>query len=246
VAVLVGTALVIASACVTNNYIDRSIDQKMTRTRRRPTATGSIGAAQALSYATVLGAAGVITLLIGVNTLTTLIGVTAWFIYVVCYGVAKRRSVHGTLIGSIAGAAPPVAGYTAATNQLDMAALLLFIILVCWQMAHFYAIAIYREKDYRAAGIPVLPIVRGNYQTKIQIVLYVIGFAAAGGLLTILGYTGYIFLAVLAVGSLWWLASGLRGFTVSNSRQWARQMFWLSLVVMVVLSVMLPLGAWLP
>jgi len=160
-ATLAGTSLVIAAACVYNNYIDRNIDKRMARTKKRALVQGTISGKHALIFATMLGVLGFALLLAYTNTLVTVIGVIAFIDYVVLYGISKRRSVYGTIVGSISGAAPIVAGYVAVTNQFDLGALLLFFILVYWQMPHFYGIAMYRFDDYKAAGIPVLPVQKG-------------------------------------------------------------------------------------
>jgi len=179
IAMLVGISFVIASACVFNNYIDRDIDKFMARTKKRALPTGIISGRNALLYAIVLGVIGFSLLLFYTNLLTTFVGFVGFFVYIVLYGISKRRSVYGTIVGSIAGAVPPVVGYVAVTNNFDMGALLLFLILVIWQMPHFYAIAIFREDDYAAASIPVLPIKQGIKATKIHMVLYIAAFLIA-------------------------------------------------------------------
>ena len=153
-----GSSLIIASACVFNNYIDRDIDSKMTRTKNRTLVRGAVPDPIALLYGSLLGVIGFGVLIIYTNVLTVLVGATGMFFYVVMYSIWKRRSPYGTLVGSISGAVPPVAGYSAVTNSLDVGALILFLVLVFWQMPHFYAIAIRRREEYKEAGIPVLPV----------------------------------------------------------------------------------------
>lgn len=243
---LFGTALIIASACVVNNYIDRKIDIKMARTSMRALAVGKISIRSALIYALVLGVLGFWTLATYTNWLTFWLGVLAYFMYTLVYGLAKRRSIHGTLVGSISGALPPVAGYTAVTGQIDLGAVLVFVIYVVWQMPHFYAIAIYRLKDYRSAGLPVWPVVKGIRSTKIQIAGYIIAFVLANILLTFYGYTGVIFILVILIAALRWLSLATKGFKVTNDIKWAKQGFRASLLVILVLDVMLSVGAILP
>jgi protoheme IX farnesyltransferase len=238
-AVVGGTALVIASACVFNNVIDRDIDKKMTRTAERALVKGTIAVKSAFIYASLLGAIGFAALLIGTNVLTTLLGIIGFISYVVFYGVAKRRSVHGTLVGTIPGAMPLVSGYTAATGRFDTAALLLFLIMVFWQMPHFYSIAIYRLKDYAAAGLPVMPVKRGIRTTKIQIMFYVLAFAVACALLTLFGYTGIVFVISMTLVSLYWLYLGIKGWQAKDDTKWARGMFGFSLVALLILSLLL-------
>jgi heme o synthase len=245
-AALSGTALVIASACVFNNYIDRGIDAKMARTKKRALVSGLVSSQSALTYATMLGLLGFSILIVYTNALTVYLGLVALFTYVVLYGISKRRSVHGTVVGSIAGALPPVAGYTAVTNHLDSGALLLFLILVFWQMPHFYAIAIYRFKDYKAASLPVLPVKYGMRAAKLQIVIYTFVFTITTILLTVFGYTGYIFAIVMALVGLYWLSKGIQSFKATDDATWARGMFGTSLIVILCLAIMLSVGTILP
>jgi protoheme IX farnesyltransferase len=173
------------------------------------------------------------------------IGLIAFLDYVVFYGVAKRSSRYGTQVGSIAGAAPVTAGYCAAYGHFNLAAAILFIILVLWQMPHFYAIAINRLKDYKTANIPVLPAVKSIAVTKKEILIYITGFILANIALTVAGYAGFIYLMVMSVLGLAWLGLGLKGFKKS-SKVWARQMFICSLVVILFLSIMLSIGSVVP
>jgi len=245
-ATLAGISLVIASACVINNFIDRHIDQQMARTRQRALVSGQISGQNALIYASVLGVAGFSLLALYTNLLTVAIGLIGFLDYVVLYSIAKRRSVQGTVIGSISGATPIVAGYTAVTGRFDSGALVLFMIMVLWQMPHFYAIAMYRFKDYSNAHLPVLPVKKGMYQTKRQILSYIAAFTISTSLLTAFGYTGYTYLVVMLSVGLVWFLKGLQGFKTSQSEQWARQMFFLSLIVVMVLSATVATGAVLP
>jgi protoheme IX farnesyltransferase len=245
-ATIFGTCLVIASACVINNYIDRGIDKQMVRTKRRALVTGKISGPAALAYGVVLGVAGFTLLVVWTNALVAAIGLVAYIDYIVLYGVSKRVSVHGTLVGSIAGAAPPVAGYCAVTGRFDTGALIIFLIMVCWQMVHFYAIAIRRSSDYKSAKIPVLPLVKGVRATKIQMICYTVAFIGAVISLGLFGYAGYVFVVVMAALGLIWLWKGLRSFNVADNIAWARQMFLFSLVVLVSFSVMMSVGKVLP
>lgn len=245
-ATLAGTALVIASACVFNNYIDRGIDKNMARTKKRALVTGSISGRSALVYACALGFAGFTLLVLFVNLLTAIIGLVAFVDYIVFYGLSKRRSVHGTIVGSISGSAPIVAGYTAVTNRFDGAALILFLIMTFWQMPHFYGIAMYRYKDYKTARLPVLPVKRGYRAAKIQSLFYVAAFLAAIIALTFFGHAGYTFLIVMAALTLWWLGKGIKNFNRPEDKAWGRQMFLFSLIVLLSMSVMLSVNALVP
>jgi protoheme IX farnesyltransferase len=232
-ATVVGIALIMAAACVYNNYIDRGIDARMARTKKRDLVTGTVGGRPAIVYATVLGTLGFTMLLLFTNSITVILGVIAITMYVIVYGAAKRLSPLGTIVGSVSGALPPAAGYTAVTGNFDLAAWLLFLAMTFWQMPHFYAIAIYRLKDYIAAGIPVLPAKRGIKRTKIGILLYIVAYGLAASLLTVFGYTGYIYLGIVVLLSLLWLFKGLRSYRVADDVVWARQMFFFSLKVLL-------------
>jgi protoheme IX farnesyltransferase len=246
VGLLAGMSLVIASACVFNNYIDRGIDKKMARTKKRALVSGLIPIRSAIIYASVLGILGLVLLIRFTNAYVVVIGLIAFFDYVALYGLAKRHTVHGTLVGSIAGAAPVTAGYVAVSGRIDGAAIILFLILTIWQMPHFYAIAIYRLKDYKAAGLPVLPVKKGIRLTQWQMISYVADFILVTIALSVFGYAGYSFAIVMTLVGLVWLGLALRGFKTANVNAWARQMFFFSLIVILVLSVILALGSVLP
>lgn len=231
VAALGGLALVIASGCVFNNYIDRDIDAKMARTKKRAMVQGNISAQAALSYGAVLGVAGFFVLGFFANWLTAIVAAFGWFFYVVVYSIWKRRSVYSTIVGSISGAVPPVVGYTAVSGQIDAAAAILFSILVLWQMPHFYAIGIRRRKDYAKAGIPILPVKQSVRSAKVNILIYIVGFAAAMSLLTVYGYASNLYLAIVVLLGLWWLSAGIKGFSNKDDTSWAKRMFRISLVV---------------
>lgn len=243
---MAGTALVIASACVLNNYVDRNIDRNMARTQHRALVRGSISARSALLFAAVLGVLGTIILLYLTNVLTASIGIAGWVFYVVVYGIAKRRTVHSTLIGTISGALPPVAGYTAFTGNIDLLAVLLFIVLVFWQMAHFYAIALYRLDDYSAASIPVLPIIKGERRTQIETLAYVGGFTLTTIIMSILGYTGIVYAVIMLGLGIAWVRLGISGLHRSDSVQWGKHMFGFSLVVITIWSVLISIETLIP
>lgn len=246
-AVLAGTALAIGSACTFNNYIDRDIDKKMARTKQRALASGEISGASALTFATVLGLLSFLILALFTNPITLAVGAIGVFSYVVLYSLTKRHSTLGTVVGSIPGATPPVAGYVAVTNNFDLGALLLFSIMALWQMPHFFAIAIFRMKDYAAANLPVLTVKKGTHTAKRYIVFYIAAYAIAVPLLTVLGYAGYTYFVVMSALGLVWLWKGLKGLVAAgDDAAWARRMFGFSLIVLLAFSVTLSLDAWLP
>jgi protoheme IX farnesyltransferase len=237
---IAGISLVIASGCVLNNCLDRDVDRMMMRTCNRVLARGLMSPGAAFCYASALGMGGMALLASTTNLLCIGIVFTGLLVYVGIYSLyLKRHSVHAPLIGSLAGAAPPVAGYCAVTGQFDMGALILLLIFTLWQMPHFYAIAIYRLEDYAAAAIPVLPLQRGVPAAKRHIIAYIFAFIAASLMLTFTGYTGYGFLGVALGLGLFWLSSAFSAYRISDDRLWARRLFICSIVVIVALSVMM-------
>src|SRR3990167_2929530 len=146
----------------------------MQRTKNRVLVTGLLSPQTAIVYGLLLGIIGLFLLFFQVNCLAGAVAAFGLFIYVIVYSLyAKRYSHAGTLIGAIAGAAPPVIGYCAATKGLfDIAAVIVFSILFFWQIPHSYAIAIYRLRDYSAASIPILPVRKNIYLTKFSMLLH--------------------------------------------------------------------------
>jgi len=245
-ATVAGVSLIIGSGCVYNNYIDRGIDKKMARTKGRALVQGTISGRNALIFAVILTALGLGVLETFVNMLTVWLGILGLFFYVVLYGISKRKSVYGTIVGSVSGALPPVAGYCAVTGQLDSGALILFLILTFWQMPHFYAIAMYRHDDYAKAGLPVLPVSQGMHAAKIHILAYSFGFLAAASALTVFGYTGYTYAVVMGALGITWIWKGIAGFKSVDNPRWGRKMFLFSLIVLTSFSVMISLDWLLP
>ncbi|CAM3630518.1 heme o synthase [Xenorhabdus thuongxuanensis] len=239
-ATMVGVSLVVASGCVFNNYIDRDIDRIMERTKERVLVKGLIDPKISLIYASVLGIAGIVLLYVAANVLAMQLALIGFIVYVGVYSLyMKRKSVYGTLVGSLSGAAPPVIGYCAVTGHFDTGALILLLIFSLWQMPHSYAIAIFRFKDYQAANIPVLPVIKGISVAKNHITLYILAFMVATLMLTISGYAGYKYLIVAAAVSIWWLGMALSGYKTSDDRIWARKLFLFSIVAIMSLSVMM-------
>jgi protoheme IX farnesyltransferase len=246
-ATLGGMALMVASGCVLNNLIDRNLDRKMVRTRDRVLATGSMTPFAAVLYASLLGIAG--TLVLGTSTNPLCIGLVlaGLAIYVVAYSlVLKPRSMYSTLIGSLAGAAPPLTGYCAVTGRFDAGAWILLSIFSLWQMAHAHAIAVLRFKDFAAAAVPSLAGKRGVPAAKKHIAGYILAFLAAALALSICGYTGFGFLAAACVIGLLWLLMALGGLKTDDDALWARKLYIFSIVGITILSVMMAIDCRVP
>lgn len=235
---LLGTTLVVASGCVVNNVIDQDIDTKMQRTQNRALVKKTISPTVALIYAFVLGLIGFSILWFVVNAYAFLFAMIGFIVYVGFYSLwTKRTSIHQTVIGSISGASPPVIGYTAVTHHFDVAALLLFLAYALWQMPHSWAIAIYRFDDYKNAGIPILPVARSIYRTKVECVIYIVLFAAVLNGLYCFGYTNIFFLVTFNALTAYWLYLSIIGFKAENDQLWAKRFFLYSVILITLLSL---------
>jgi protoheme IX farnesyltransferase len=245
VSLMIGMICVIGASCVFNNYLDRGIDARMERTKSRATVVGTIPPAHILIFGGLLSAIGCVVLVFGTNLLTTALGVLGLLTYVGVYTPAKHRTPYATLIGTFPGAIPPVAGYTAISNRLDLACVLMFVILVCWQMPHFFAIAIRRLEEYRAAHVPVWPLARSMQNTKQQMLLYALGFVGCVQLLSIAGYTGLTFSTILSLIGAYWCYACYQGLKTNDNQRWAKSIFLLSLPILPVFSLLLAFNYWL-
>lgn len=234
---LVGTTLVVASGCVVNNIIDQDIDHKMERTMNRALVKKTISPMIAFIFSVILGVIGFGLLWFYVNAYAVGFAILGFVVYVVFYSLwSKRSSIHQTIIGSISGACPPVIGYTAISNEFDVAALLLFLAYAIWQMPHSWGIAIYRFNDYKNAGIPILPVARSVFRTKVESLIYVVLFAAVLNGLYCFGYTDVIFLLVFNALCAYWVYLSIIGFKAENDQVWAKHYFLYSVILITALS----------
>ncbi|MFE8703679.1 heme o synthase [Cytobacillus sp. FJAT-54145] len=231
---LIGSSLIIAGSATLNNFYDRDIDHLMERTKDRPTVTGKAHPTKVVILGLLLVALG--TLLLLLTTVTAAImGLIGVFSYVVVYTMwSKRRHVSNTIVGSISGAVPPLIGWAAVDGNLDLMAWSLFLIMFAWQPPHFYALAMRRVEEYRAAGIPMLPVVKGFQTTKKHIVLWVIALLPLPLLLTSLGIPFLILATALNIG---WLLLGLRHSKMKDDLKWAKLMFVYSLQYLTIMFV---------
>ncbi|SIT68086.1 heme o synthase [Edaphobacillus lindanitolerans] len=229
-----GSALIVAGAAAMNNLIDRDIDPIMSRTKSRPTVTGRFKATSVFTMSVAFMLAGEI-LLFSASTNAGLWGLAGIFAYVVLYSMwSKRRHAANTVVGAISGAIPPLIGWAAAEPSLGMGAWALFLIMFVWQPPHFYAIAMRRTEEYRAAGIPMLPVVKGFKRTKRSMLGWVLVLFPLPFLLPQLG-TAFLILATLL--NLGWLFIALKGFKTGDEIKWATRMFVYSLNYMTILFV---------
>jgi heme o synthase len=195
-ATLLGGAMAAGSANAINCYLDRDIDQVMRRTRRRPLPGGDLTPERALLFGYVLGACSFFFLAITVNVLAASLSLAAIGFYVFVYTLwLKRTSTQNIVIGGAAGAAPTLVGWAAVTGTVGLPALVLFAIVFIWTPPHFWALSMQYRSDYRAAGVPMLPVVRGEQETRRQILLYSLLLFAATMAMVPLGHMGPLYTA---------------------------------------------------
>lgn len=246
-ATVIGMTFVIGSACVINNFLDQDIDSLMERTKTRAIVSGKVSGRGAVIFGTILGILGTLILTLWVNWLVVAIGLAGFVVYVWLYGaLSKRRSVHGTLVGSVSGAMPILAGYCAVNGRIDIGAVLVFAILFFWQMPEFYSIAVYRQKEYKKANVPVISVVKGIAHTKVQILCYTVAFVASTLLLSVFGVTGVTYLVIMALSGVYFVGLGVQGLQAKDDDKWARKMFHVSLNMLLLFSFLIAIEAWLP
>jgi heme o synthase len=214
IAAMAGLALACGGASALNHVLDRDIDPLMgERTKQRPVASGRVSASRALEFGLALSAFSFVLLAGTVNVLTAVLALVGNLFYVLVYTRwLKRATPQNIVIGGAAGAVPPLVGWAAATGDITVAALLLFVIVFVWTPPHFWALALLIKDNYKAAGVPMLPVVRGDRETARQIVLYSAGLVAVTLLPWVWGSAGLLYLAAaLALGAVFiWLAERLR------------------------------------
>lgn len=206
---LLGGALSAAGASVINSYIDRDIDGIMSRTKNRPVPTQRVDADHALAFGLCLSVASFVVLTLLVNLLSAILATIGLLFYVFVYtGWLKRSTPQNIVIGGIAGSIPPLVGWAAVTGQVEVTALFLFLIILYWTPPHTWALMLLVSGDYAKVGIPMLPVVRGDAETRYQIVLYSLQLVAITLLLFAFQLMGWIyFVSALALNGLFlWLA----------------------------------------
>ena len=203
-----GIALCAGAAAVVNHVVDRQIDTKMARTVNRPVAKGRVEPVQAMVFATVLGLLGMAILLVYINPLTAWLTLASLVGYAGVYTLfLKRTTPQNIVIGGLAGAAPPLLGWTAVTGEIHGHALLLVLIIFAWTPPHFWALAIHRKDEYAKADIPMLPVTHGEKYTKLHILLYTLMLLVISVLPFVTGMSGWLYLLgalALGIGFIYW------------------------------------------
>jgi len=243
----IGTTLTIASACALNNYLDQDIDAKMSRTKKRAAWMRTVGQRNAVMFAVLLGLVGFAVLATLTNWWVVAVEIVGYIDYVLLYGMwSKRQTWHGTAIGAISGAAPILAGYVGAAGHLDLAGIVVFLVIFVWQMPEFYSISIYRRDEYKAAGVPVISVVKDIRFATLHIFAYTVLFVVFSLLLGMTGNASVTYTVVMAAIGGYWLWLGAKGLRAKDSAAWARRMFKFSLTALLVFCALISIDAWLP
>lgn len=243
-ATLLGTGMAAASSAVVNQVWDRDIDVGMRRTAGRPVAAGRVSPRLGWIWASILGIASLIILALGVHLLATALAALAMLVYGVIYTMWLKRRTHlCTDFGGIAGAIPPMIGWSAVTGGLEPGAWALFAILIAWQPPHFWALAVVKADEYKAVGIPMLPVVRGSATTRTWMLVYTVILVAASLLPWWLGLAGPWYLGTAAgLGSIYLIWTWQFRIRPVDSRS-ARRLFVYSLIYLFVLLAAMAIDA---
>jgi protoheme IX farnesyltransferase len=240
---MVGGYLAAGGANAINHYIDRDIDGRMARTTTRPVVSGRVAPARALVFGITLGVVSALVLGLSSNWLAAGLALAGLALYVGVYTLwLKRTSLHNIVIGGSAGAVPPLVGWAAVTGELGLSAWLLFAIVFYWTPPHFWALALMLERDYAAAGIPMLPVVRGVEETKRQILLWTLVMVGVTLLPVVSGAAGAFYLvSALVLGAVFIVLAAL--LARDPAIGWARATFHYSLLYLALIFVALVVDA---
>lgn len=237
---LLGTGMASASAAVLNNFIDRDLDAVMERTRQRPLPSGRLRPSEALLFGGSLSLISFVMLAIFVNLLSALLALLAILFYVGIYTAwLKRTTPLCTVVGGVAGALPPVIGWAAVTNQIELGAMVLFALLFLWQPPHFWALGLLRIDEYRRAGLPILPVIHGPNMTYRQILLYAALLLPVSLMLYPLGAVGWGYLVVASILGLGFVALAILVLVSPQRDRLTRSLFLYSTLYLAVLSVLM-------
>jgi heme o synthase len=229
---ILGSTALMAGALLLNNWYDVDIDTVMKRTMKRPTVTGNISLKTVLTMGITLSVMGLI-LLLFTTWEAAIYGFIGWFTYVILYTMwSKRRYTLNTVIGSVSGAVTPLIGWSAIEQSFHLVPIVLFLILFIWQMPHTFAIAIKKYDEYKAAGVAMLPVVRGLDITKRQMVVYI---ACLLPLPFYLAPLGTLFMVVATLLNIGWLVVSISGFFTKDNWKWAHINFLYSVNYMTIL-----------
>jgi protoheme IX farnesyltransferase len=234
-----GIAFCAGAAATINHIVDKKIDQKMLRTYHRPMAKGEITALSAIIFSAVLSLVGLLILSIYINLLTAILTALSLLGYALIYtGFLKRATPQNIVIGGLAGASPPLLGWTAVTGEISAGPLLLALIIYVWTPPHFWALAVHRKEEYAYAGIPMLPVTHGDKYTKLHILLYTVALFAVTLLPFSIRMFGMFYLlgaVILGIGYLYYVVK----LYLFDTKEHAMNAFWYSIIYLMVLFIIM-------
>jgi len=243
---LLGIGLIASSSAAINQILDVEVDSKMARTKNRPLVKGEISVSSAKIFSGVLLITGSVILLVFINQLTLVLTLLTWAFYSFLYTkILKFAGTQNIVIGGIAGAMPPLLGWTAITNSIDALPLLMVLIIFIWTPPHFWALAINRKEDYVAAKIPMMPVIKGTAYTKIQIVLYSILLAVTSIFPFATGYLGgFYFLSAIVLNTIF--IGFATALIFDKENKLALPLFLYSIVFLTILFICMALDKLIP
>lgn len=243
VCTVLGGTMAAGGANAINMYVDRDIDRLMERTKGRPLVTGAMSPRAALTFAICLEVVAFVFLWATVNLLSAVLAVAACLFYVFVYTLwLKRTTTRNIVIGGAAGAVPTLIGWSSVTGTLDWAPVILFAIIFYWTPPHFWALALYRKSDYERAGIPMMPVVAGDEETRKQILIYTILTVPTTLLLYPLGACGMPYLLGAGVLGLWFIYRAWRLYKEATNKE-AVVLFKYSITYLLLLFMVLTADA---
>ena len=241
VTVILAIILIIASGCVFNNIYYRDIDGLMERTKNRPLVQNKISINFSIIYALILGIIGFFILYYFCNILSFITAIIGFLFYVIIYTIfLKRNSIYDIHIGSISGSMPPLIAYFFVSGKVDFEAIILFVILIFWQIAHSLAIVIYRMDDFKKANIAIMPNIKNIKITKINILIYIILFLIAAASLFLSDFVGLFYLTLILIASLYWLFGYFK--QEIDEKKLAKKILFLSIIVIFIFDITLMLN----
>ena len=234
-----GIAFCAGSAAVINHIVEQHLDRHMRRTAQRPVASGRVQAKSALIFSFILGGIGFASLYLWVNPLTAYLTLASQLSYALFYTLfLKHATPQNIVIGGIAGAMPPLLGWTAITNHIAPHSLLLVLIIFAWTPPHFWALAIYRREDYEKAGLPMLPVTHGVPFTKVNVILYTFLMIATTWLPFATRLSGWLYFIGTNILNGIFLYYVFQLYRNENPK-WAMKTFWFSIVYLLLLFILL-------
>jgi protoheme IX farnesyltransferase len=241
---VIAIALGSGAAGAINMWYERDLDALMARTRNRPLPAGRVAPDDALGFGLLLSIFSVLLMAVSTNLVAAALLAAAILFYVFIYTIwLKRRTPHNIVIGGAAGAFPPVIGWAAATGDVSPVAIALFLLIFLWTPPHFWALALYRREDYRRAGVPMLPVVAGQRETKRQMLIYTLLLLPVAMVPTLMGSVGWVYGTVALGLCLGFIAHAIAVWRTADDETAfgpARRMFRYSLIYLAALFAALP------